>query len=380
MATRERRLICHVIHKLDYGGLENGLVNLINWMPAERYRHAIVCLTHATDFKQRIKKPDVAVSEIHKSTGKDLKAYQRVYARLRELAPDIVHTRNLPALDATFVARFAGVPRVVHSEHGLDMLEVSGRHRKYNALRWLSRVAVTRYLCVNRDLQDWMVRTIGLPSARVSVIYNGVDMTRFGPGDGGARERPRLHFGPGTFVIGGVGRFEPVKNFLGLARAFVRLLELRPALRERARLAIIGDGQQRADIEATLDGAGARELAWLPGFRDDVPDIYRQIDVFALPSLREGISNTALEAMASALPVVATRVGGNPEVIAEGATGKLVPPSDTDALARALIEYAESPADVARHGAAARKRVEERFSPAAMVAGYTDLYDSLLRN
>jgi sugar transferase (PEP-CTERM/EpsH1 system associated) len=375
---RRRPVVCHIILRLDVGGLETGLVNLINHLPAGAYRHAIICLTEATDFmRQRIHSPDIAVFEVHKRRGNDLAAYGRVWRLLRALRPDIVHTRNLPALDMLAPAVLAGVRRLVHSEHGLDMVELDGRNRHYNHLRWLSRLVVRRYVAVSRDIAVWLGAEVGIPSGMISVIYNGVDAEIFRPAAAASALLPPALASCGAFVIGTVGRLEPVKDQLTLAEAFCRLLAVRPDLRNRARLVIIGDGTLRAAIEGVLASAGARALAWLPGLRSDAAELYRTFSVFVLPSRREGISNTLMEAMASGLPVVATRVGGNPEVVDEGRTGWLVPPADPEALAAALARYVDDPGLVTSHGHAARTRIVRDFSLAAMVRGYQQVYDSI---
>ena len=372
-----RTRICHIIHRLDYGGLENGLVNLINRLPHDRFDHAIVCLTGSTDFRDRIARSDVPVLEIGKRLGKDISAYARVWRALRHLRPDVVHTRNLPALDMLPVARAAGVRRLLHSEHGLDVLELDGQSRRYAWLRRATRPLVAHHITVSNDLANWLQSNVGVTQARISVIYNGVDVDRFSPT---ARSRDLLPdgFAPsGAFIIGHLGRLETIKNQTLLARAFCRILDLRPDLRESIRLVIVGEGRLQSEIESILSEADARDLAWLPGFRDDAPELYRAFDVFVLPSKREGISNTLLEAMASGLAVVATNVGGNAEVVNHGETGTLVPADDPDALAAALITYLEKPNLTRSQGEAGRARAEKEFSLAAMVQSYESLYRSL---
>lgn len=369
-------LICHIIYRLDYGGLENGLVNLINHLPAERYRHAIICLTHATDFRRRIQRADVQVIEIDKRDGKDLDAYRRVWRALRTLKPRIVHTRNLPALDMLFVAAGAGVPRLVHGEHGRDMIELDGTNRKYNALRRLSRLVVDRYITVSQDLADWLVRDIGVPRRRVTAIYNGVDTARFFPAPTEA-VLPDGFAPPGSFVIGTIGRLEQVKDQPTLAAAFCRLIARRPELRARLRLVIVGDGNLRGPLERMLAEHDATALAWFPGYRSDAPALLRALDLFVLPSQREGISNTILEAMATAKPVLATAVGGSPEIVEDGVTGLLVPPSDPEAMAAKLMAYVDDPGLAEAHGSAGHARVLERFSLAAMLDNYRRVYDAL---
>jgi glycosyltransferase involved in cell wall biosynthesis len=181
-----------------------------------------------------------------------------------------------------------------------------------------------------------------------------------------------------NLVIGTVGRLETVKNQLTLVQAFLQLLDREPKARERLRLVIIGDGPLRMESTKLLKDANADRLAWLPGERDDVPAIMRFLDLFVLPSLREGISNTILEAMASGLPVVATRVGGNPELVEEGKTGLLIPPVNSIALAHAIRSYLLHPELLSIHGQAGRKRAEDCFSLEKMVSGYTGVYDKLL--
>jgi sugar transferase (PEP-CTERM/EpsH1 system associated) len=378
-------LICHIIYRLAVGGLENGLVNLINNLPTGSYRHAIVCVTSATEFRNRIRNPDVEIYEIHKRLGKDIAAYGRMWRVLRRLKPKIVHTRNLPALDMIAPAALAGVRRFVHSEHGLDMIEIDGKNFRYNWLRRLSRILVDRYITVSNDLNRWLRHEIGVPESLIETIYNGVDTDRFSPlgsgtgsGKGPGRTILPAGFAPeGTIVIGTIGRLDPLKNQLGLVEAFLHVLEKRPALRRVLRLVIVGDGHQRPEIEAALAADKARDLAWLPGFRDDTPSLYRSLDIFVLPSLREGISNTLLEAMASGRPVIATRVGGNPEIVPEGKAGQLAPPNP-QSLADAIVNYLDHPDLMRAHGEGGRAHTLKNFSLQKMVDRYDRVYQSLL--
>jgi glycosyltransferase involved in cell wall biosynthesis len=171
---------------------------------------------------------------------------------------------------------------------------------------------------------------------------------------------------------------EAVKDQLTLVAAFLHLLREAPDLRERLRLVMVGDGSLRAQALQMLREAQAEQLAWLPGERDNIPEIMRNLDLFILPSLREGISNTILEAMASGLPVVATNVGGNPELMRDGETGLLVPPADPIAIANAVRLYLENPQKQRNHGMAGRRIVEKQFSLGAMVDGYLSVYDAVL--
>ncbi|MBV2218128.1 MAG: glycosyltransferase, partial [Diaphorobacter sp.] len=163
-----------------------------------------------------------------------------------------------------------------------------------------------------------------------------------------------------------------------LAQAFVRACELAPQLRSQLRLVLVGEGPLRAVAHQLLVQAGCLELAWLSGARNDVADILRGLHGFVLPSLSEGISNTILEAMASGLPVIATDVGGNAELVAAHETGYLCASGDVEAMAQLIVRLASDPAQAQRLGQAGRARVEQQFSLSAMVAAYQQLYDQLL--
>jgi sugar transferase (PEP-CTERM/EpsH1 system associated) len=359
--------------------MENGLATLINHMPEGRYRHAVVCLQDFTEFRRRIERTDVPFLALDRRPGKDFRLYPRLWRALRRLHPDLVHTRNLSALEGQIVAALGGVPARVHGEHGRDVFDLYGRNWKYNLLRRCVRPFVHRYTTVSKDLARWLVDTVGVDPSRITQIYNGVDTERFVP-----RPLRRRAIGPPGFagndeiVIGSVGRMAEVKDYPALVRAFLQLLETEPVSRNRIRLVILGDGPAREPCLRLLHEAGAETLAWLPGERRDVPALMRSFDVFVLPSLGEGISNTILEAMACGLPVVATRVGGNPELVEEGVTGTLVPSGNPEALAGALAAYIRDPDRRREEGAGARRRAEQRFSINAMVAGYLSAYDAAL--
>lgn len=367
-----RPLVVHIVYRFDTGGLENGVVNLIDHMPRDAYRHMVVALTEVTDFRHRLRRDDVECIELHKPPGHGAKLYPRLFRLLREHRPAIVHTRNLAALEMQVAAWAARVPLRVHGEHGRDVEDLDGTSRHHQRLRRLYAPFVHRYIALSQDLARYLTERVGIAPARVAQIYNGVDAGRFRPASGGdPGPIPGAPFAaPAHWLVGTVGRMQTVKHQPLLARAFVRALQVQPALRERLRLVLVGDGPLRAECQAVLAGAGMAELAWLPGERADVPDLMRGLNAFVLPSLAEGISNTILEAMASGLPVVATAVGGNPELVADGRTGLLVPPDDVEAMAKALLRLADDPDSARAMGLAGRIEAEQRFSLEAMVAAY----------
>lgn len=372
-------MIAHIVHRLDIGGMENGVVNLINHISNDRYRHTVICLTTYTNFKFRIQQANVEIYALHKNEGKDLFVFVRLWYLLRKLRPDIVHTRNFATLECqvpTFLARVKGR---IHGEHGWDVGDLDGSNSKHRIVRQLLKVFVGAYVALSKDIENYLRLQVKIPPQNIYQIYNGVDTELFCPRTRGQESFPVKGFvQAGTLVIGTVGRMKDVKDQLTLAKAFLRLLEIIPNAREWLRLVIIGEGPLRKKIAEMMESEGADDLVWMPGSKEDISEVLRCFDIFVLPSLAEGISNTILEAMASGLPVVATKVGGNPELVIDGETGLLVPPSDPEAMAGALRSYVLNAELLSRHGRAGRQRVEENFSLLKMVEAYISVYDKTI--
>ena len=362
-------LVVHLIYRFDFGGLETLVAECINRMPAQQYRHAVVCLTGYTEFSRKISRPDVEIVALDKPPGLGLATHFKLWKLLRRLKPAVLHSYNLAAVEYACTAALAGVPVRVHAEHGRDAGDPHGLNRKHNLLRRGVTPFIDRYVPVSDDLQRWLRQVVGVPDAKTLMIANGVDTERFRPSRRASQRD--------EFVIGTVGRIQDVKNQSGLIDAFILLRAMLPGHRDRLRLSIVGDGPLLGMITEKVRAAGLQDVVWLPGSRTDIAEVLSGFDVFALPSIAEGTPVTILEAMACGLPVVASRVGGIPEVVEQQATGLLVPPSDALALADALAVYVQDPQLAERHGAAGRVRVERSNSIAAMVAGYAGLYDTL---
>jgi sugar transferase (PEP-CTERM/EpsH1 system associated) len=360
-------LVTHVVHSLAVGGLENGLVNVVNGTPHD-VRHRVICMTTAGVFASRLRS-GVEVTALGKAAGHDVRTFLRLVALLRRERPDVVHSRNWATFDTVLAARLAGVRVVIHGEHGRDMSDPEGRNRRRNRLRRACARLVTRFVTVSDDLRGWLIREVGLPARKVVTIHNGVDTVRFAPGDPAAARRA-LALPPDVPVVGTVGRLDPVKDHAMLVRAFAGIVQRVPA----AFLVIVGDGPCRRDLEQLVAELGLGPRVRLLGEWKDVPVTLDAMDVFVLPSFAEGISNTLLEAMAMALPVVVTRVGGNPELVEDGVNGTHVPRRDPEALTAAITRYLEDDHLRAVHGKSSRQRTVERFSLEQMTTAYTTLY------
>ncbi len=308
-------VVAHVVRSLEVGGLENGVVNVAN-AGASDIRHVIVCLRRVGALRARLA-VNVDLVSLDRGEGHDVMGFVRLVRLLRRLGPVIVHSRNWTAFDAIPAARLAGVPLIVHGEHGRDIVDPEGRE----------------------------------PTAARAALGLPID----------------------SLVVGTVGRLDPVKGQADLLRAFSRVR----GHNRRAILVVVGDGPCRDELIALSASLGLAGHVHLLGERHDIPRILQALDTFVLPSIAEGISNTLLEAMASGLPVVATRVGGNPELVDDGVSGILVPPRDQEALAEAVGAYLRDPGLRALHGASARQRTVACFSLERMTSSYLALYRQL---
>jgi len=394
--TDSRAHVVHVVHRLDTGGMENGVVNLVNRLPAERFRHTIVSLTGVGAIADRIANPEVVVEALGLRPGPLALALPILCRRFHALRPSIVHTRNVGTLEAQIAAAFAGVPVRIHGEHGWEVHDLVGSNaRLLRTRRWMRRF-VHQQIALSNPTYTYLRDRVRVPVGRLASICNGVDTERFHPCRGPCNTDPRRG-GRGDaasvdaasaatsstpIVIGYVGRLADVKNPLLLVDAFEvthALVAARDAgLASRLRLTFVGDGPLADALRRRVCASPFGARITLEGDRDDIDERMRSFDVYALPSLAEGISNTLLEAMASGLPCVATSVGGNAEIVDAEAAATLVESKDADAFARALARYLLDPTLRAAHGARARMRAVERFGIDRMVSAYDALYTDWL--
>ena len=246
-------------------------------------------------------------------------------------------------------------------------------------MRRLHSPLVERYITVSKDLERYLVCRVGIDNHRILQIYNGVDTTRFVPASATAH---RLQVLPETFrhndaiIVGTVGRLQKVKDQATLLRAFSILRDRRTDLKERLRLIIAGSGPLLTELRQLAELLGISTVTWFPGAQQNVPEILQSFDIFVLPSLNEGISNTILEAMATGLPILTTAIGGNIELVRDGVCGHFFTPGDSETLCDLISSYT-NPVLRAMHGQASRRITEKNFSLATMTQRYQEVYDAL---
>jgi len=365
--------IMHVIDSFGTGGTEEGIRKLLSGLDPATFEQ-IVCTVAPTP------QPEARTGIRVISVGRPSGGRQVLVGRLKRMfdqeRPHLVHSRNWGAIEAVPAARWAGVHAVVHSEHGLESNTIARQPWRRNVVRRLCFNWADRVFAVSQSLRAYYAEQLPIAPDRIRVIPNGVDTERFRPQmDARKAVRQKLKLTPEAMVVGTAGRLDPVKDH----RTLFRAVELVLSQHVPVQLVIVGDGPERAALEADVR---ARSLlsgrALFVGERSEVASLMNGLDVFVLPSLAEGMSNALLEAMAVGIASVATRVGGNPELVEGGISGLLFEAGDTQALAGYLKALALDP--LWRHslGLAARKRVEGSFSLERMLGSYTQLYEDVL--
>lgn len=351
MTTSRLTRVVHVTLGLDFGGQEKLLVDFAKHADRARFALHFVSMTTRGALADDIEAhgwPVTTMQAPHGLRPAIVVALARLFTKLRA---DVVHTHDeRPNIYGAPAARLAGIRRVLHTRHS-QASKLSARQR------WLVRLTAEcndRFVCISADSARWAVRQ-GLPRRKLSVVPNGIDLARF------AAVGPSAD-GPAVLVA----RLAPEKD-IGTLLSAVSLL---PGFR----LEIAGDGPCRAELEHQANELSLTDRVRFLGAVRDVPALLARARLFVLPSLTEGISLTLLEAMARGLPIVATRVGGNPEVVADGETGLLVPAADPAALAAALGRCWADAGLCARLGASGRKRAEAHFDIRRMVARYEAMY------
>jgi len=367
--------ILHVLDSLAPGGTELVSATLIERTEG-RFRHAVCSLSGSGPPANGVANLRVPTTFLGKTKGHDWSLALRIARLCRTLRPQLVHARNWGTMDAVIGARLARVPVVIHSEHGRDLSDLDGLRRARLRVRRLLAPFIDMHVAVSAHLQRWLLEQVRIRPEKVRVVHNGVDATRFKP----ALERDDLRrqhgYGPTDLIFGAVGRLTPVKDYRTLLDAFHLLSQHHP----QSRLILVGDGPERPVLEGHLRQRGLADRVRLVGHHDDVAPWLGMMDVFVHPSLMEGISNAVLEAMAVALPVVATAVGGTPEVVQHGVTGLLVPPATPAALGDAMRSYCANAQAREAHGAAGRERAKTQYPILKMISGYTEVYrDALAR-
>lgn len=353
----------------DRGGVEEVVVALLRRLAPGQFRFGLVCPTAllerlAPDLR------DVAV-ETHPvdASWTSPRGLAALAGAIRRFRPQVVNPHLFRStLAVAPLARALRVPAVVETYHGREAWRRGWLRGRFEVDRCVS-ACVDRVIAVSEAAARFLVEGKGIPREKVEVIPNGRDLERFSAPADPAAVRRELGLAADALVVGVVGRLDAQKGHRFALEAFARLEGF-----GSARLLLVGDGALRAELERQATGLGIRDRVTFAGFRADVPRLLSAMDVVALPSLHEGMPLTAIEAGAAGRPMVATDVDGTGEVIADGATGILVPPADPDALASGLARLLGDVALRRRMGREAQVRVRTRFDLETQVRTTAEAY------
>lgn len=358
---------------LNVGGLENGVVNIIN-NSDRQFKHAVCCIREIGKMADRIS-PGRAEIYLVGKTKKDYLLPWKLLKIIKRIKPDIVHTRNWGTIDGILAAALARVKVLVHGEHGRDYDDTMGQNLKRNIVRRMLSPFVNQYITVSDDLRSWLSDTVGINGQKVSTIINGVDTIKFSPTKNKPAWKKKMGVTENVIVIGSVGRLDIIKNY-------PLLISIMADLKNRGvgvefECIIIGDGSQRSQLEKLIKKIKAPVK--ILGSKEHPADYLKAFDIFILPSFNEGISNTILEAMACGLPVIASNVGGNPELIESEISGYLVESGNEPAFSEAVKNLLTNEDLRKKMGKNARIRAMRIFSLHKMVNKYEYTYRSLFR-
>ena len=366
--------ILHIIESGGPGGAETVLLNIVNNLDEDKY-HSIVTLLRTGWLHQQLKKNGISTIVLNSARSYDVSFLFRLWLKVKERRIDLIHS-HLPDVNLySCLAGFAaGVP-VVTTYHGSPIeprKRISPHSLKYSLIGKLSARIVAVSDCLKNDL----VRIARFPPRKLRTIYNGVDWRRFALPLNSTTKRNELRIAPDEKVVGMVANLRPAKGYEYFIRAGAIIAQNVP----KVKFLIIGENEDklRERVTKEMDALGLTDSVIFLGFREDVPELLRLLDVFMLSSISEGLSIATIEAMAAGVPVVVTRSGGPQEVVTDGKTGFLVLPKDEKSLAEKALLLLKNRRLAASIGKEAQSQVRTKFSIDTMIRNYQTVYQECL--
>ncbi len=365
--------IALIIDNLEVGGAQKQFIELVKNIDRNKFQVIVVALSvHRVDLSNELTDSGIDVRLIDQWGKICVPAFVKLFKLLRSERPDIVHTYLFTAsLYGRIVAKLIGIPIVILSERSTD-------NWKKSSYVWLDRLLakVTDRVLVNANtIKESLIKREKIPAEKIQIIYNGVNLIKIDAiKNDRSQVRENLRILNGNPVIGIIGRLSKEKDHLTFLNAAKRIISAIP----RVNFLIAGDGHLRKELEDISLSLGLKDRVIFAGNTHNVSEVLQATDILVSASLYEGCSNAILEAMAAGLPIVATKVGGNPEVVNDGVTGILVSPQDPSALAGAVVSLLNNPELMKSMGEKGRERVEANFLLSKMVKRTEEVYETLI--
>jgi sugar transferase (PEP-CTERM/EpsH1 system associated) len=365
--------VCQLVHGLPIGGAEVLISRIVQCL-GQRYKFVVACLDEVGQLGEMLAAQGIQVVHLRRRPGFDWRCVHNLSRLCREASIQLIHAHQCTPFAYALATRLIGRrPPILLTEHGRFYPDHPSFKRK--CFHRLLTGANDRFVAVGRSVRQALIDNEGLPQARLEVVYNGVDVV-YSPGNHCDRQTARAELGVSDHecMVLQVARLDPIKDH----RTAIRAIALAANRDPRIRLFIVGDGPERSSIEQQISRQSLHGRVVLVGCRSDVPRLLAAADVFLLTSVSEGIPVTIIEAMAAGTPVVATAVGGVPELISDGVTGLLAPQEDEVAVANALVRMAGDCELRRRLAGQAKHRAETEFSEQRMTANYDCIYQEML--
>jgi glycosyltransferase involved in cell wall biosynthesis len=385
--TNKKTKVAQVITRLDWGGPPDIIRLICDSLDVNTFDVRLITgnslhpSLETRNFLKRFSDRVITITELKRDINplSDFVALLKLYRIFRKAHFDIVHTHTAKAgVLGRLAARFAGVPRIVHTSHGHNFYGYFGSFKSKLVViveRFIAYFTDTINALTELEKQDLTAYKVAQP-AKVVVINSGLELERYrGISIDTGKKRNELRVGQDTLLVGMIGRLEPVKG----PEYFIEAAHFITEKFTEVRFIVAGDGALRNELEFRCKKLNIFDKLIFTGWREDIPEILSVLDILVVPSLNEAVGRILIEAGACGKPVVATRVGGIPEVVKDNQTGILVPPKDAYALARAVISLLEDKNKRQRMGETAKNWVDDKFSASRMVKGFSDLYDEMQR-
>lgn len=371
--------ILHLLNKFTFGGTERVIVNLVRKSP-DHIRNIIGSFyDFSEEFVREIPEKHEFIYCLHKRDGNDIRIPFRIASLSKKFDVNIIHSLGWATYAEGLIAAYllGKRRRFIHSYRGKTRADLMGIPRRRIYTEKLFSNFCEAIVVPSEESKREYAELVGIDASKIRVIYNGVDVDRFKGNDSLRWPRRReMGIGDGEIVVGSVGRFDPVKNMTGLVIAFSKLKEQE---RIKSKLLLVGDGPELPGIVALVKDLELKPRVVFTGMSADIPKWLSAMDVYVQPSHFEGVPNSVLEAMAAGLPVIATRVGGVPEIVADRETGFLVPSNNQESLTRAIESLVKDLEKGRQMGTCGRRRVTSLFSIEKMAKEYEALYETVLR-
>lgn len=368
-----RSVLTYVVNSLNPGGTEK-LVADMSLAFASDFNISVICLDEPGLWAENLRAKNIPVYCLWRQAGLDMNVAFRLSNLFRRHRTNIIHAHQCTAWFYSALSRLLyAAPILLMEEHGRFYPEVENRKRVlFN--RFITRRLTHRFVAVSEDVRERLQKFEGLDRAHIEVVYNGVNPGRTISQTERTRLRSDLGFNGEDFVVGTVGRFDPIKNLPMMVRALDQSLKDKPSIRGL----LVGGGPAFTEIKALIEKIGLSGFVTLTGHRDDARNLMHCIDLFVLSSFSEGTSMALLEAMAAGVPVAVTGVGGNTEIVIRDRTGWVIPSGSVEGLSQAILEAAKSPEKRRKFAEAGKRRFEERFTFDRMIRCYREIYQEMI--